>query len=90
MNELKQDNYAGKDLLGSPEAGDFRVDVDGDLRFTAQDGTRLLNALLGNTANPATSQSATGLVPEPSSAALAAVAAVVMAWTYFKKRFARH
>ena len=89
MSELRQGNFAGKDLLGSPGLGDFGFDVDGDLRLTAQDGTRLLNALLNNTANPASSQSATGLVPEPSSAALAAVGLLALAWTRFRKRFAR-
>jgi hypothetical protein len=85
MNELKQGGYAGIDLVGSPGLDDFRVDVDGDLRLTAQDGTRLLNALLGNTANP--TSSAAGLVPEPSSAALAAMGLLVLAWAGLRKRF---
>jgi hypothetical protein len=78
MNELKLGNYAGQDLLGAPSPSDFRFDVNGDLRLTAQDGTALLNALLGNTANTASSTSAIGLVPEPSSAALAAVGIAVL------------
>jgi uncharacterized protein (TIGR03382 family) len=89
MNELKRGNYAVQDLGGSPGPGDFRFDVDGDLRLTAQDGTSLLNALLGNTANPTSSQSATGLVPEPSSAVLAAVGVLVLAWIGMRRRFAR-
>ena len=86
MTELKLGNYAGQDLLGAPGPSDFRFDVDGDLRLTAQDGTALLNALLGNTANPASSTSATGLVPEPSSALLAAAGALTLAWAGWRRR----
>jgi hypothetical protein len=75
MNELKQGGYAGVDLVGSPGLDDFRVDVDGDLRFTAQDGTRLLNALLG-TANRL---HRLGPTPEPSSDA-AAMGLLMLAW----------
>jgi hypothetical protein len=90
MNELKLQNYAGQDLLGAPGPGDFRFDVDGDLRLTAQDGTSLLNALLHGTANPATSTSATGLVPEPSSAALAAVGLFTLLGARFRGKRSAH
>jgi hypothetical protein len=72
ISELQERSFAQLDLPATRGASDPFYDVDGDLRISAQDVSRLISALLSKTANPA---AAAGLnatfVAEPSSAALA-------------------
>lgn len=76
-------------LSGTPGASDPRFDVNGDLKITAQDAVQVIsNLLTGNAA--AVSLAAQGdalLVPEPSGLALAAVAALGLA--FFARRWRR-
>ena len=71
-------------VSGTPGAGKGLLDVNGDGQITGNDALRIINALLGKTADVASPTAATSLtttsslVPEPSSLALAAMAAAAL------------
>ncbi|MBI3839178.1 MAG: trypsin-like peptidase domain-containing protein [Planctomycetia bacterium] len=70
INHLQ--NGGARSLSGAPSASDPLLDVNGDGSFNILDLSQLINALGGNTANPAVSMSQnSSLVPEPSTGVLA-------------------
>ena len=65
-------------VSGTPGAGKGLLDVNGDGQITGNDALRIINALQGKTAEVAAVNLTSSLVPEPSSLALAAVAALTL------------